>query len=54
MKLPVSKKSVEKLSHFVCGWCRKWWTIGGATQKKSRWHCPWCGKLQKFNKANKR
>ncbi|KKS79876.1 MAG: hypothetical protein UV57_C0006G0012 [Parcubacteria group bacterium GW2011_GWD2_43_10] len=46
--------TVEKLFHFRCFDCHKWWTIGDAPKKKTQWHCPWCGQLQKFNKANKR
>lgn len=36
------KISVEKLSHFQCGACNKWWSIGDAT-KRNKWFCPWCG-----------
>jgi ribosomal protein L44E len=41
------KKSTEKLVHFQCGECKKWWSIGDAP-KKIQWFCPWCGKEQKF------
>ncbi|MFH1610836.1 MAG: hypothetical protein ABIA91_03000 [Patescibacteria group bacterium] len=37
------KKSIEKISHFQCGKCKKWWTIGDASEKKKKWFCPWCG-----------
>jgi len=41
-------KNVEQLSHFHCGECRKWWSIGDAPKGKHRWFCPWCGKEQTF------
>lgn len=40
------KKSVEYLSHFQCGSCQKWWSIGDAPLDRKVWYCPWCGKLQ--------
>jgi len=30
----VGKKSEEKLSHFSCVFCRRWWTVGDAPVKK--------------------
>lgn len=36
-------KSVEKLSHFQCDVCKKWWTIGDAPADRTMWYCPWCG-----------
>jgi len=39
--------SVEKLNHFRCGVCCKWWSIGDAPKRKE-WHCPWCGTKQNF------
>jgi predicted RNA-binding Zn-ribbon protein involved in translation (DUF1610 family) len=53
MKITIGKKLEEKLSHFVCGSCRKWWTIGDAAIRKTKWFCPWCGKVQTFSKAKK-
>ena len=38
-----STKSIEKLAHFRCGHCQKWWSIGDAPKRK-KWWCPWCGK----------
>ena len=50
------KRAVEELSHFQCGRCKKWWTIGDAPKEKKKWFCPWCGEgeesLQK-KKINK-
>ncbi len=43
----------EKLVHFSCGNCKKWWTIGDAPKDKV-WHCPWCGTLQAFKNISKR
>jgi DNA-directed RNA polymerase subunit RPC12/RpoP len=38
--------SNETISHFSCGECKKWWTIGDADKSKSYWFCPWCGTKQ--------
>jgi len=46
------KRSVESLHHFSCVYCKKWWTIGDAPEKKLEWHCPWCGKKQAFERVN--
>lgn len=36
--------SIEKLVHFNCPFCSKWWSISDAPiTTKSDWHCPWCG-----------
>ena len=37
------KISVERLVHFQCSDCTKWWTIGDAPKTKKEWYCPWCG-----------
>ncbi|MEX0931188.1 MAG: hypothetical protein WDZ88_00395 [Candidatus Paceibacterota bacterium] len=34
--------SREVLSHFRCGECAGWWSIGDAPKRKL-WFCPWCG-----------
>ncbi|MBP8251746.1 MAG: hypothetical protein KAX40_05240 [Herpetosiphon sp.] len=34
--------SVERLVHFQCGVCQKWWSIGDAPHRDF-WFCPWCG-----------
>jgi len=47
MQKITGKKSIEKISHFQCGKCKKWWTIGDALEKKKKWFCPWCGLEQK-------
>ncbi|MCR4274826.1 MAG: hypothetical protein NUW02_02135 [Candidatus Campbellbacteria bacterium] len=39
-------RSVERLSHFRCGVCNKWWSVGDAPTTKKEWHCPWCGTKQ--------
>ncbi|HXK38005.1 MAG TPA: hypothetical protein VJ579_02975 [Candidatus Paceibacterota bacterium] len=36
-------RSIEKLHHFSCGACNKWWSIGDAPQAPRAWYCPWCG-----------
>jgi predicted RNA-binding Zn-ribbon protein involved in translation (DUF1610 family) len=41
-------KTIEKLHHFQCYSCNKWWSIGDANTKKEIWYCPWCGEKQKF------
>ena len=38
--------SLEKISHFRCGKCNKWWSIADAP-KRDAWFCPWCGVRQK-------
>jgi len=35
--------SIEKLYHFNCDRCSKWWTIGDWTKQPII--CPWCGKV---------
>lgn len=39
---------IERLNHFRCGSCRKWWSIGDAPKGKRSWFCPWCGLRQSF------
>jgi hypothetical protein len=36
------KVSIEKLSHYQCKYCEKWWSIGDAPENRA-WFCPWCG-----------
>jgi ASC-1-like (ASCH) protein len=43
------KTSKEILTHFSCGHCKKWWSIGDAP-KRNVWFCPWCGKRQEVKK----
>ncbi|MCL4868859.1 MAG: hypothetical protein KJ063_07830 [Anaerolineae bacterium] len=38
--------SEERLVHFRCGGCGRWWTIGDAPPKRRNWFCPWCGQEQ--------
>lgn len=40
-------KSIEKLAHFRCVSCSKWWSVGDAPQR-DEWFCPWCGLKQSF------
>ena len=54
MKKIIGKKSTEKLTHFQCGVCRKWWTIGDAPLKKDNWFCPWCGSAQQSRLVKRR
>jgi hypothetical protein len=35
-------KCVEHLTHFRCGVCNGWWSIGDAPER-DHWFCPWCG-----------
>lgn len=55
----MGKVSVERLAHFQCGECRRWWSVGdipaghkGLSYSGSRrvWFCPWCGLAQKMAK----
>ena len=43
------KTSIEKLVHFQCSDCNKWWTIGDAPDDKKEWYCPWCGTKNETN-----
>ncbi|HEX8993629.1 MAG TPA: hypothetical protein VF803_00055 [Candidatus Paceibacterota bacterium] len=36
-------RSVERLHHFRCKTCDKWWSVGDAPEDKHAWFCPWCG-----------
>jgi len=36
---------VERLVHFSCSACKKWWSIGDAPEDKKEWFCPWCGQM---------
>ena len=48
-KLNESVMSVEVISHFRCGKCNGWWSIGDAVlEEKTEWFCPWCGVKNKF------
>ena len=42
------QRSVERLNHFRCAKCDKWWSVGDAPEDKTEWHCPWCGQKQEF------
>jgi hypothetical protein len=35
--------SVEKLHHFNCHYCRRWWSIGDLPSEVTHLYCPWCG-----------
>jgi len=37
------KRSEERIVHFSCPHCTKWWVIGDAPEDKTEWFCPWCG-----------
>lgn len=38
------KRSLERLFHFRCVCCSRWWSIGDAPEtKEDGWYCPWCG-----------
>ncbi|KKU70577.1 MAG: hypothetical protein UX94_C0004G0041 [Parcubacteria group bacterium GW2011_GWA2_47_21] len=41
-------RSIEKLHHFVCQKCKRWWTVGDAPVAKKIWFCPWCGKKNNY------
>lgn len=39
--------SIEKLFHFKCELCKKWWSIGDAPiDLQQKLYCPFCGQLQ--------
>lgn len=41
--------SVERLYHFRCAHCNRWWSIGDADVTKTVWYCAWCGEKQHKN-----
>ena len=43
----IGTKSIERLAHFRCSECSKWWSVGDAPQR-DEWYCPWCGFKQTF------
>jgi uncharacterized paraquat-inducible protein A len=46
-KIQKMTHSVEKLSHFSCGKCNMWWSVGDAPlDRKKEWYCTWCGTKQ--------
>lgn len=42
------KRNIELLSHFLCEFCQKWWSIGDAPIEKKEYFCPWCGEVNKI------
>lgn len=46
-----NQRTIERLSHFSCSVCQKWWTIGDAPEEKSDWYCPWCGEKNIYGEA---
>ena len=41
---------LERLYHFTCGHCEKWWAIADGQYKVSdTLYCPHCGKMQKIS-----
>lgn len=42
--------SIEKLVHFSCSDCQRWWTIGDGYET-AYYYCPHCGKCQGFDPA---
>lgn len=47
-------RSIEKISHFRCQICDKWWSVGDAPIQKKLWFCPWCGAEQTYKKKLKK
>jgi rRNA maturation endonuclease Nob1 len=48
------KASIERLVHFCCTVCSKWWSIADAPDR-DHWFCPWCGvKLEAEVEATRR
>jgi hypothetical protein len=43
--------SLEKMHHFRCKECNRWWSIADIpVEPETRlWYCPWCGKEQAFD-----
>lgn len=34
--------SIERLAHYLCGACKRWWSIGDGPEAGPL-RCPWCG-----------
>ncbi|MDZ7726299.1 MAG: hypothetical protein U5L75_01825 [Candidatus Campbellbacteria bacterium] len=47
----IGKKAEERLVHFLCYNCEKWWSIGDPPDDRDDWYCPWCGKKQEFTES---
>jgi len=45
-----NKRTVEKIHHFNCDKCKKWWSVADAPVKKKKWFCTWCGILNEYKK----
>jgi hypothetical protein len=48
------KRSIEKLSHFSCEKCEKWWSIGDAPEERDNWFCSWCGHENNYGNDQKK
>jgi hypothetical protein len=46
-------RSLESLSHFWCGSCKKWWSVGDAPTKRKEWYCTWCGEKNIFTQIKR-
>jgi predicted nucleic acid-binding Zn ribbon protein len=47
-KSKMGKISIEKLAHFNCPDCSKWFSIGDAPTDKIQWVCPWCFEVNEY------
>lgn len=45
------KLSIERLAHFLCDSCGKWFTIGDPPSGRTDWYCPWCGTHQEITQT---
>lgn len=41
-------RSTERLSHFNCGKCRKWWSASDIDENIVELYCPFCGLKSKY------
>ncbi|MBI5466355.1 MAG: hypothetical protein HY974_03640 [Candidatus Kerfeldbacteria bacterium] len=53
MKQVRGKQVIERLVHFNCGLCHRWWSVASAPAAKRHWFCPWCGVEQPFSGRRK-
>ena len=44
--------TMERLYHFKCMMCSKWWSVGDAEIDVERWFCPSCGFIHTRIKMN--
>ncbi len=44
--------SEERLSHYHCPLCGRWFSIGDAPKVRAVWTCPWCGRPSQYREGS--